>query len=178
MNRCHILHCDLKKWHNLVAMPFWSHGTIQQYRSRDLYLLRPNGREGMTRPSTQLIGLKLEEAMISAESDVELVCPLRTPCFPPGTHGYNPKKHLIEGVSKCMITGEEAQAKFREYHDAQGPHDEVYTDGSKINERVGAAAVGSRHFQNAETCRQLSKRLPDNSTIFAAGATAITLALD
>ena len=134
----------------------------------------------MTRPSTQPIGLKLEEAMTSAEIDVELVCPWRTPCFPPGTHEYDPKKHnLIEGVSKCMITREEAQAKFREYHDAQGPHDEVYTGGSKINERVRAAAVVNRHFQNGETtCLQLSKRLPDNSTIFAAEATAITLALD
>ena len=33
--------------------------------------------------------------------------------------------------------------------------------------------------QNGETtCRQLSKRLPDNSTIFTAEATAITLALN
>ena len=48
---------------------------------RDLYLPRPNGRGGMTRPSTQLIGLKLEETMTSAEIDVELVCPLRTPIF-------------------------------------------------------------------------------------------------
>ena len=46
-------------------------------------------------------------------------------------------------------------------------------------ERVGAAAVINRHFQNGETtCRQLSKRLPDNSTIFAAEATAISLALN
>ena len=45
--------------------------------------------------------------------------------------------------------------------------------------RVGAAAVINRHFQNGETtCRQLSKRLPNNSTIFAAEATAITLALN
>ena len=131
----------------------------------------------MTRPSTQPIGLKLEEAMTSAEIDVELVCPLRTPCFPPGTHEYDLKKdNLIEGVSKYMIIREEAQAKFREYHDAQGPH-EVYTDGSMINERVGAAAVVNHHFQNGETtCRQLSKRLPDNCNIFAAEATAITLA--
>ena len=58
-------------------------------------------------------------------------------------------------------------------------HDEVYTDGSKIDERVGAAAVINRHFQNGETtCRQLSKRLPNNSTIFAAEASAITLALN
>ena len=35
------------------------------------------------------------------------------------------------------------------------------------------------HFQNGETTyRQLSKRLPDNSTIFAAEATAISLALN
>ena len=45
--------------------------------------------------------------------------------------------------------------------------------------RVGAAAVINRHFQNGETtCRHLTKRLPDNSTIFAAEATANTLALN
>ena len=55
---------------------------------------------------------------------------------------------------------EEAWAKFHEYHNALGPHDEVYTDGSKINERVGAAAVINRHFQNGETTsRQLYKSL-------------------
>ena len=78
-----------------------------------------------------------------------------------------------------MISREEAQAKFNVYHEAQGSHDEVYTDGSKMNERVGAAAVINRHFQDGETtCRQLCIRLPDNSTIFAAEATAISLALN
>ena len=48
-----------------------------------------------------------------------------------------------------------------------------------MNEKVGAAAFINRHFQNGETtCRQLSKRLLDNSTIFAAEATAISLALN
>ena len=48
-----------------------------------------------------------------------------------------------------------------------------------MNERVGAAAVINRHFQDGETtCCQLSKILPDNSTIFAAEATAITLVLN
>ena len=104
----------------------------------------------------------------SAEINAELVCPLRTPNFPPGTHDYDPKRHdLIEGVSKCMISRQEAQAKFNEFREAQGSHDEVYTDGSKMNGRVRAAAVINRDFQNGETtCRQLSKRLPDNSTIF------------
>ena len=78
-----------------------------------------------------------------------------------------------------MVSGQEAQAKFNEYHEAQVSHDEVYTDGSKMNERVGAVAVINRHFQNVETtCRQLFKRLPDNSTIFAVEATAISLALN
>ena len=46
-------------------------------------------------------------------------------------------------------------------------------------ERVGAGAVINRHFLDGETtCRHMSKRLPDNSTIFAAEATAITLALN
>ena len=50
---------------------------------------------------------------------------------------------------------------------------------SKIDERVGEAAVIIRHFQNGETiCHQLSKRLPNDSTIFADEATAITLALN
>ena len=126
------------------------------------------------------IGLKVEEAMTSTEINAELVWPLRTPNFPPGTHDYDPKRHdLIEGVSKCMISGQEAQAKFNEFREAQGSHDEVYTDGSKMNERAGAAAVINHHFQNGETtCRQLSKRLPDNSTIFVAEATPISLALN
>ena len=78
-----------------------------------------------------------------------------------------------------MISRPEAQTKLREYRETLGSHDEVFTDGSKMNERVGAAAIINRHFQNGETtCRHLTKRLPDNSTIFAAEATAITLALN
>ena len=134
----------------------------------------------MTQPPTRPVGLKVEAAMASAEINAELVCPLGTPSYPRGTHDYDPKTHnLFEWVNKCMIFRTEAQAKFNEYHEAQGSHDEVYTDGSKMNERVRAAAVISRHFQNGETtCCQLSKRLPDNSTIFAAEAIAITLALN
>ena len=93
--------------------------------NRDLYAPRPDGRGGMTRPPAPPVGFKVEEAMASAEINAELVCPLRTPNFPPGTHDYGPKRHdLIEGVSKCMISRQEAQAKFNEYHEAQGSHDE------------------------------------------------------
>ena len=43
--------------------------------TRDLYAPRPNGRGGMTRPRAPPIGLKIEEAMTSAEINAELVCP-------------------------------------------------------------------------------------------------------
>ena len=67
-----------------------------------------------------------------------------------------------------MISKQETQAKFNEYHEAQVSHDEVYTDGSKTDEIVGAAVVINRHFQNGET----------TCTIFTAEATAIGLALN
>ena len=127
---------------------------------RDFYVPRPNSRGGMTRPPTPPVGLKVEEAMASAEGiNTEVVCPLRIPSFPPGTHHYSSERHNpIEGVNKYMIFRQELQAKLIEYHETQGSHDEVYTDGSKMNERVGAAAVINRHFQNGETtCRHLSK---------------------
>ena len=40
-------------------------------------------------PRTPPICLKVEEAMTSAEISAELVCPLRTPNFPPGMHDYD-----------------------------------------------------------------------------------------
>ena len=137
-----------------------AHHALHEFdpNTRDLYLPRPRGKGLMTQPPAQPIGFKVKEAMASAGIDVETVCPLKTPTFPPGTHEYDPKRQNLEEVSKCMITREEAQAKFREYCDAQGPHDEVYTDGSKINERVGAAGFINHHFQNGETtCRFVQK---------------------
>ena len=37
-----------------------------------------------------------------------------------------------------MTSRQEALAKFNEYREAQGSHDEFYTDGSKMNERGGS----------------------------------------
>ena len=93
----------------------------------------------MTRPLAPAIGLKVEAAMASEEINAELVCPLGTPSLPPGTHDYDPKRHdLIEGVSKCMISREEAQAKFNEYHEAQGSHDKFTQMAPKMRESGGS----------------------------------------
>ena len=59
--------------------------------TRDRYLARPNGKGGMTRPPAKPIGLKVEEAMTTAEIDLETFCPLKTPTLPPGTQEYNSK---------------------------------------------------------------------------------------
>ena len=94
-----------------------AHHALREFdrTTRDLYAPKPNGRGGMTRPQAAPIGLKVEEAMTSAEINAELVCPLGTPNFPPGTHDYDPRRHnLIEVVSKCLISRQEAQAKFSE----------------------------------------------------------------
>ena len=126
-----------------------AHHALHEYdwTTRDLYAPRPNGRGGMTRPPARTVGFKVEETMTFAGSNAGLVCPLRTPNFPPGTHDYDPRRHdFIEGVSKSMISRQEAQAKFSEYHEAQGSHDEVYTDCSKMKERLGAAAVINCYF--------------------------------
>ena len=134
----------------------------------------------MNRPLAPPVGLKVEEAMTSAEINAELVCPLRTPNFSPRTDDYNPKRHdLIEGVSKCMTLGQEAQAKFDEYHEAQGAHDEKYTDDSKMNESgdsSGQQPPFPERWDNLPPTVQKTAR--ENSTIFAAEATAISLALN
>ena len=147
--------------------------------TKQLYKVRPNGRGGMIRPPTAPVGLRMKAAMKEADIDTSKISPLDIPDLPPGTHAFDPESdNLIEGVTKVEISSSHAKAKFQEYLDEQGNHDEVYTDGSKINEKVGAAAVIKRLFQDGKTTRNLSKRLPDGSSIFSAEATAIILALD
>ena len=77
-----------------------------------------------------------------------------------------------------MISRHEAY-KFNGYCEMQGSRDEVYTDGSKMNAWVGADVGINHHFQNRKTtCHHMSKRLPDNSTTFAAESTAIIQAVN
>ena len=74
----------------------------------------PNGRGGMTWPPTSTVDLKVEAAMAPVDRSAELVCPLRTASFPPGTLDYDHKRqHIIEGVSRYVISLQEAkEAKF------------------------------------------------------------------
>ena len=65
-----------------------------------------------------------------------------------------PKETQPHWRSEQMVIREEAEAKFSENCN-QGPHDEVYTNGSKMSKRVGAAVFINHQFQNDEaTCSQ------------------------
>ena len=146
--------------------------------TRDVYAPRPNGSGGITQHPAPPISLNIKTTMAFAEINAKKFCPLWTLNFTSGTHDCNSKKHnLTEGVSNCMIPRQEAQANFDGYRETQeGSQDEVYNDGSKLREWMG---VINHHFKNgATTTRQLSKRLTENSTIFAAEDTAISLALN
>ena len=73
--------------------------------TKDLYALYAKLERTHDPTPTPTVGLKVEKAMTSVEINAELVCPLRTPKFPPGAHDYDPKRHdLIEVVSKCIIS--------------------------------------------------------------------------
>ena len=87
-----------------------AHHSLHEFdgTTRELYVPKPNGRGGMTRPPAYPIGLKVMAAMASAEIKVGIGLPPHFTSFPPGTNYNDPKRHnLIEGS-----------------------HDEVYTDGS------------------------------------------------
>ena len=54
-----------------------AHHALHEFHrtTRYFYAARPSGIGGMTRPPAPPIGLKVEEAMTSAEMNAELVCP-------------------------------------------------------------------------------------------------------
>ena len=146
----------------------------------DLYVPRPNGRGGMTRPPAPPVSLKVEAVMASAEINARPICPLQTTYFPPGTQNYNAKKHsLIDGVkANVWFPDKKSRLSYMRIVKHKDHMMKSTLMALKLM-KVWAAAVINRHFQNVETTsRQLSKRLPDNSTIFAAEATAISFALN
>jgi len=73
-------------------------------------------------------------------------------------------------LSKSDTSPEIFQSKFLEVCEGLQDHYHVYTDGSRMNSLVGAAAAG----------RDVSKilQITDKSSIFAAEPVALNLALD
>jgi len=72
--------------------------------------------------------------------------------------------------SKSEISPTVFQSRFNELLNQYDGYTRIFTDGSKIGEVVGAAALVAS--------RVLNKRLPNNASIFSAEARGILLALD
>ena len=64
-----------------------------------------------------------------------------------------------------MITREDAQSKFSECHDSEGPHDEVYTRGAKIKKDSGCSSGQPLSF--SWLMRQPAASCPKESRIAA-----------
>ena len=77
---------------------------------------------------------------------------------------------LLTALSKSDTSPEIFQSKFLEFCEGLQDHYHVYTDGSRMNSLVGAAAVG----------RDVSKilRITDKASIFTAELVTLNLALD
>ena len=158
--------CTLKQtsphWRNAGSscqcITFWKYVKCPAYltmkmlgrATKQLYKVGPNGRGGMIQPPMAPVGIRMKATMEEADINTCKICPLDIPDLPPITHSFGPKSNnLIEGVTKVEISS--FHAKFQECQDEQGNHDEVYTDGSKINEKVGAAAIIKCLFQDGKT---------------------------
>jgi ribonuclease HI len=77
---------------------------------------------------------------------------------------------LHHATAKGSTTPEIYLSKFREIVSSYPDRQAIYTDGSKVGDRVACAAVSNTTTYN--------RRLPDGASIYSAELTAILLALD
>ena len=102
--------------------------------TKDLHNPWPNRRGGMSRHPAPAIGLKVEAVIASAEIDAELVCPWVHPAFhQERTVTITRDTTSLKEWANVWSPDKKPKAKFNEYHEAQGSHDEIYTDGSNMN---------------------------------------------
>ena len=73
---------------------------------------------------------------------------------------------------KAETNPEQYKQFFLELSSSFPNHSKIFTDGSKYNEKVAAAAAADSNFENPLLCR-----LPDNCSIYTAELHAIHLAL-
>ncbi|KAG1655164.1 RNA-directed DNA polymerase from mobile element jockey [Nymphon striatum] len=92
------------------------------------------------------------------------------PSIPPWTMNRPIINFSLTGLKKGTTPSYVYLYKFLEVSDSYHGYHHIYTDGSRQNDEVAAAAISS--------LRSLSSRLPDKSSIFSAESKALLLALD
>jgi ribonuclease HI len=119
-------------------------------------------------------GLRMVEHFEKAGIDVDTVSDLPLATESPPWLLVPPDTDLSLTSFKKSVTPESfyKQEFLRISSDKYKEHAYIFTDGSKSEEKVAAAAVTGKHFKSC-----FSERLPDNSSIYSAELRAILLAL-
>ena len=148
-------------------------------RTRDKYHpgLNLNGRQA--REPKAPIGLKLEARIEAAQIDLQEIHPKIIADYPLGTQEAEPIVNMrLASKPKAELNPIALKEDFHLIRHEYGKHDEVYTDGSKMGEKVAAAAHISRNLADETIFRDRTIRLPDGSSIFSAESIGIILALE
>jgi ribonuclease HI len=115
-------------------------------------------------------GIRIKEAFAQVCPRPDTIAQFGFPIIPPWTT-VEPRIDLtLREYKKSSTDALVFQAKFDELRNKYHQYQAIYTDGSKVLDRVAAAAT-SRHNQ-----RQI--RLPDSASIFTAELQAIRMAFD
>jgi ribonuclease HI len=115
-------------------------------------------------------GLRIKPLLQEAEFEIDNIIGESFPDTPPWTH-TPPNINFDLSILKKSETAEDIYvSKFLEFKEKYPNHHHVYTDGSKADEGVSAAAVSGR--------RKISEAYNKDNSIFSAELRAIELALN
>jgi ribonuclease HI len=120
---------------------------------------------------TPTLGIRMQSHLSDVGVDVNCIARYRVPDIPPWLlRAAQFDLSLHEIGSKSDVSPDVFRSRFNESISVFDGYSRIYTDGSKEDAAVAAAAVTESVV--------LVKRLPDHSSIFSAEARAILLALD
>jgi ribonuclease HI len=115
-------------------------------------------------------GIRIKDAFPQVCQNTDLIAPFVFPPFPPWKI-VKPEIDLsLRRFKKCSTDELVFQSKFGELREKYEHHKAVYTDGSKVLDRVAAAAMGGGVKSQI--------RLPDGASIYTAELQALKMAFN
>ncbi|KAG1697716.1 RNA-directed DNA polymerase from mobile element jockey [Nymphon striatum] len=132
----------------------------------------PNHRETFARRQSSIptFGLRVLPLFEQIGLPLGNIARCVLPSIPPWTMHRPIINFSLTGLKKGTTPSYVYLYKFLEVSDSYHGYHHIYTDGSRQNDEVAAAAISS--------LTSLSSRLPDKSSIFSAESKALLLALD
>jgi len=125
-----------------------------------------------SRPNTiPTLGIRLNQTIVNSENNLNSIAINSTPYIPPWVlkqPGFQLFLHLLG--TKSEVSPTVFQSKFNELLSQYDDYTRIFTDGFRIGEAVGSAAIVAS--------RLCKKHLPNNSSIFSAEARRTGTRLD